>query len=642
MCGIAGIYFFAGGSERRGEVQKTVASLLGGIAHRGPDDRGEITTPAFGMGTARLSIIDLASGHQPMTAGGGRYSISFNGEIYNYLQLRADLIEQGISFDTHSDTEVILNGYLKWGPSVLDRLEGMFAIAIYDAERHELFLTRDRLGQKPLYCYRDDEKIIFCSEVQAMAALDSLQLTVNAQSYWDFLTYRYIPGTATAFERVTKIEPGHFYKVIGTTMEATRYWRIPKAADDTSAPLQGDPAQRFGALFADAVEKRLVADVPVGVVLSGGIDSCAVLMEASKNKSINSYHVHFPGSDEDFNELKYAKLMAKQTGSTLHVVEATEQAFFDQLHDIAAITDEPLADLASVPFKMVCDLAAKDLKVVLSGEGADEVLAGYGYNHIYKRLDRLKMLKKIPGPLRGALKAVMETAYGRPLKIFDEVGVPLDEYGNRLNHNITFQMDQGGKRDLLAGDLHFEDSARYLDAAYADVAAEDPINQILHVISGDWLVEDVLMKSDKVSMSASLEARCPFLDHNLVEFLFRLPGNAKVGNFNGQFQSKVLLRRYLDGKIPSEILSRNKLGFPVPAYSINSDPELDFMHDILGAADCFYPQILGRDAVMGLLGGMKQARSSVQTSIKHFLWSIAVYEIWINNSRQYGNIYKLD
>jgi asparagine synthase (glutamine-hydrolysing) len=628
MCGIAGIFFFAGG-DHRGEVKETVASLLGDLTHRGPDDTGEIAVPAFGMGTTRLAIIDISGGHQPMTAAGGRYSICFNGEIYNYRQIRSALIEVGCVFQTESDTEVILQGYLKWGEKVLDRLEGMFAVAIYDAEHHELLLARDRLGKKPLYYYRDADRLIFCSEVQAIARLDGIRLNVNAQSYWDFLTYRYIPGTATAYERVFKVERGHFYRVSASGMEATLYWRIPREADETAAPPpSGNSARRFGELFATAVEKRLVADVPVSVVLSGGIDSCAVLMEASKHKTIDSYHVHFPSDDEDFNELKYAELMAKRAGSTLHVVEATEQAFFDQLLDIAAITDEPLADLASVPFKMVCDLAAKDLKVVLSGEGADEVLAGYGYHHLPRRLDRLGLLQKLPRPALGILRKIMETACGRPLKIFDEVDVPLARYGKNLNHNITFQMDHGGKLDLLAGDHHFEDSARFLDDEYDAIAAEDPLNQILHVISGAWLVEDVLMKSDKVSMSASLEVRCPFLDHDLVEFLFRLPGKSKVGKFNGQFESKVLLRRYLDGKVPEEILSRRKFGFPVPVYSLHADRELDFMHDILGTANCFYPQILNRDAVMGLLASVKEARSSVQSSIKHFLWSIAIYEIW--------------
>lgn len=627
MCGIAGIYFFDG-KDRQGEVKETVSSLLGGITHRGPDDSGDLVTPAFGMGTTRLSIIDLAGGHQPITAGGGRYSICFNGEIYNYRRIREALLEEGCAFKTESDTEVILQGYLTWGSKVLDRLQGMFAFAIYDSQRHELFLARDRLGQKPLYYYRDGEKIIFCSEVRALARLESLGLSVDAQAYWDFLTYRYIPGTATAFENVSKIEPGHFYTVTAAKMKATRYWQIPKEMDNTGSPPTDDPQLRFGELFAAAVEKRLVADVPVGVVLSGGIDSCGVLMEASKHKPIDSYHVHFPGGDEDFNELEYAKLMAKRAGSSLHVVEANEQAFFDQLQDMAAITDEPLADLASVPFKMVCDLAAKDLKVVLSGEGADEVLAGYGYHHLPRRLGRLGGLKKLPGPVRGALRAIMETAMGRTLKIFDEVSVPMTEYAKHLNHNITFQMSQDSKLGLLSGKTVLEDSARFLDKAYNAVRTEDPLNQILHVISGDWLVEDVLMKSDKVSMSASLEARCPFLDHDLVEFLFRLPGNSKVGNFNGHSESKVLLRRYLEGKVPTEILTRRKLGFPVPAYSITSDRELDFMHDTLAAADCFYPQILNRSAVMTLLDGVKEARSAVQSKIKHFLWSIAVYEIW--------------
>jgi len=634
MCGIAGVFYFA--DEDRGvEVERTVAALLDRTRHRGPDDRGEMTAPAFGMGTTRLAIIDLARGHQPMTAGGERYAICFNGEIYNYRRLRAALIQEGAGFATESDTEVVLQGYLKWGAKVLDRLEGMFAFAIYDRQRHELFLARDRLGKKPLYYYKDADKLIFCSEVQAIAATDGLRLSVDVQSYWDFLTYRYVPGTATAYAGVSKLARGNFCRISRAGMATEKYWEIPGGAD-TPAPAPGEATRRFGALFASAVEKRLVADVPVGVVLSGGIDSCAVLMEASKHKPTDSYHVFFRSDDEDFNELKYAERMARHANSTLHVVEATEQAFLDGLHDLSAVTDEPIADLASVPFKMVCDLAAKDLKVVLSGEGADEVLAGYGYHHLMRRMARLAVLSRLPGPALRALRAVIEAVCGRRLRIFDEVSIPAAEYGRYLNHNITFQMEQGAKRGFSAGDRGFADSARVIADAYDAVKAEDPLNQMLHVISGDWLTEDVLMKSDKVSMSASLEARCPFLDHALVEYLFRLPGNRKVGAFNGRLESKVLLRRYLDGKVPADILSRRKLGFPVPAYSIRSDRELDFMHDILGAADCFYPRILDRVAVLGLLAGARAARSVAQTATKHFLWSVAVFEIWFRRNGKYA------
>lgn len=635
MCGVAGIFFFADGNHS-GEVEQTVAALLDRIRHRGPDDRGEMVTPAFGMGTTRLAIIDLVRGHQPLSAERGRYSICFNGEIYNYRRLRSALIDEGSKFETESDTEVILQGYLKWGSKVLDRLEGMFAFAIYDAERHELFLARDRLGKKPLYYYKDADKLIFCSEVQAMVRLDDLRLSICPQSYWDFLTYRYIPGTATAYERVSKLERGHFCRLNRAGMETEEYWQIPESSDESIPAPPGDLERRFGELFAAAVEKRLIADVPVGVVLSGGIDSCAVLMEASKHRNIDSYHVFFPSNDEDVNELKYAEMMAKWTGSALHVVEATEQAFFDRLHDMAAITDEPLADLASVPFKMVCDLAARDLKVVLSGEGADEVLAGYGYHYLSRRIERLKLLRQLPKPVLNVLRKFIEHACGQRLKIFDELDVPLANYGRYLNHNITFQMDQGAKLELLAGNYSFEDSARVLARAYDAVQSEDPLNQILHVISGDWLTEDVLMKSDKVSMSSSLEARCPFLDHALVEFLFRLTGKSKVGAFNGKIESKVLLRRYLEGKVPAEILARKKLGFPVPAYFIRSERERSFLHDILGAADCFYPRFLRREAVMGLLSKARDDASADQSALKHFLWSVVVFEIWFRSNAKFA------
>jgi asparagine synthase (glutamine-hydrolysing) len=630
MCGIAGIFQFCDNTDHV-SLSKNVKHLLNSIKHRGPDNQGISDQGQCVLGMVRLSIIDIPTGHQPMFSPDNRYSIVFNGEVYNYREIRDGLQKESVTFETNSDTEVILKGYVKYGVKILDLLDGMFAFAIYDSLNEELFIARDRLGKKPLYYYKDSEKLIFCSEVHAISKYIGLDLSLNKQSYWDYLTYRYIPGVDTSYSQIKKFERGEYSLISTSGVTKNSYWSIPR--ESSSEPIReikvDSIADRFGTLFSQSVTKRLVSDVPVGVMLSGGIDSCAVLYEVSKHQPIDSYHVFFDTTDNDYNELKYAKQMAQFSGSPLHVVEATRQDFYDQLLDISKITDEPLSDLASIPFKMVCDLAAKNVKVALSGEGSDEILAGYGINSIQRRLQLLSVLNRVPESIRRWVRVIVEKREGRKIALFDEVGKSIEQWGKNSNYNITYQISHNEKAEFLHADTEHEffDSSRFLHELYDSVEDEDVINQLLHIVSSDWLEQDVLMKSDKVSMSSSLELRCPFLDHHLVEYLFKVPGNFKVGNLNGQHQSKLLLKKYLYGKIPDNLVFRKKLGFPVPSYDLKAQKDVEFMYDILNSDDCYYLQIFQKNKVMKLLDSLKY-NFSESGSLKHFLWSMVVYELW--------------
>lgn len=631
MCGIAGAFFFkeGPGSSR---TQSEVSDLLDAIAHRGPDDRGVAAFDRFAMGMVRLSIIDLSGGNQPIQDSSGRYSIVFNGEIYNYKRLRSELVSQGAEFRTHSDTEVVLQGLLKKGTAYLSELEGMFAFALYDSKNHELLLCRDRLGKKPLYYYQDEDRLVFCSETRALRKDRALSLSIDPQSYWDYLTFRYVPGENSIFNGVLKLPSAHFARVGAQGIRLERYWNFPSASEVIPGRAQSELDRDFGQLFAEAVEKRLVADVPVGVVLSGGLDSCAVLYEAARNRKIDSYHVFFRTDLENYNELKYAKTAAEHLGSKLSVVEVTEDQFIANIGKLHAITDEPISDLSAVPYKAVCDLAASEIKVVLSGEGSDEVLAGYGLQATYQRLRLLKLIQANPFLKRLASVTLRSLPGKAHLARF--VDVPVQDWGRASRFNITFQIDQDAKKSLtFKNSASYLDSARFLDAHYASAAQRDELNQLLYVISKDWLVDDVLMKSDKVSMSSSLEVRSPFLDHRLVEFMFKVSGSQKVGFLNGKFRSKVLLRRYMKGKLPDEILYRKKLGFPVPAYLLQAQVYRDFVLEALNSSSAFYGSILDKSRVLELYDRALREPPEMESHTKHLLWTIANFEHWYRESQ---------
>ena len=442
--------------------------------------------------------------------------------------MKKELENFNFKFTTNSDTEVVLYSYIKWGEKFVEKLDGMFSIIIYDKVYDELIVCRDRFGKKPLYYYKDNKQIIICSEVKAINDLknkNSLNLSLNTQAYWDYLTYRYIPGEQTSYRNIYKFDRGSVYKIQKDKISKRKYWSVNfKETKNLSIKSK---KEKFKEIFENSVKKRLIADVPVGVILSGGLDSSAVLYAASKYQKINSYHVCFKNENENFNELRYAKKVAEHLNSNLKVIEIDDKMFLDKLSQINKYTDEPLSDLASIPLKFVSDLAAQDVKVVLSGEGADELMAGYDLYNVQKNIDRLRNLNRYK-PFSMMLKKIFRLFFSKKFYVLDKIGINHKNYANEVFKNITYQITDKEKISLLKSkDSKYLRSERFFEQSYLKSKDLDQINQILYTISKEWLVENVLMKSDKVTMSSSIECRCPFLDKDLAEFFFEQSGREK-------------------------------------------------------------------------------------------------------------------
>jgi asparagine synthase (glutamine-hydrolysing) len=627
MCGIAAIYNI---KESKEDNLISIKKILQSINHRGPDQQNHILVNQCYLGIARLSIIDLKNGNQPIVDSTKRFHIVFNGEIYNYLFLKKALENLNFSFKTNSDTEVVLYSYIQWGEKFAEKLDGMFSIIIYDKINNELIICRDRFGKKPLYYYKDDKKIIICSEVKAISDLrkeNLLDLKLNNQGYWDYLTYRYIPGNQTSYKNIFKFDRGSIYKIQNNKISKKKYWKIN--FKDTKNETLETKNFNFKKLFENSVKKRLISDVPVGVILSGGLDSSAILYSASKYQKINSYHVCFKNETDNYNEYKYAKKIAKHLNSNLKVIEIDDYMFLDKLGHINKYTDEPISDLASIPLKFVSDLAAKEVKVVLSGEGADEIMAGYDLYNVQKNIKYLQNLNKYK-PISIIIKKIFRLFFSKKFSALDKIGLNHENYASQVFKNITYQISDAEKTSLLKfKDNTFLKSERFIEKNYLECKNLDQINQILYVISKEWLIENVLMKSDKVTMSSSLECRCPFLDKDLTDFYFQMSGKEKIYNNKGKLDQKILLKEYLKGNVPNDIINRKKLGFPVRAYNLDKKIYKDFLFDHLSSQKTYYENFFIKKEILNKVDlSIKQKNEN----IKNFLWSIVIYEIWKKNN----------
>ena len=562
MCGIVGLI----GSFSREEGAAVCTRMNEAIAHRGPDDHGDFATDGFAFAMRRLSIIDLSGGHQPMWGEGpDAVGIVFNGEIYNYLEIREKLAAAGHRFSTRSDTEVILRLYEAEGIEGLSRLHGMFAICIYDPRNRVVHLIRDRLGIKPLYYGRKNGTLFFASEIKAIIAAMGERPDLNRQALHHYLTFRFVPSPLSIWQDIAKLEPGHRLSVDLDSRRETivRTWN----ADENPEAL--DPGRdylaEFEELFLSAVDKRLIAsDVPVGVFLSGGLDSSAIGAAAIElgHKNFHTFSIGFREGGE-FSELRYARMVAERIGSQHHEVQIGAQEFVDFLPRLVYITDEPLADHAGVPLNYVSELARKYVKVVLSGEGSDEILAGYRMNESAAHLDRLQLLYRLtPGPLRSVLAALAPTSARAALEAM--VGSDWSHYyRNRASYFIKAWSEE--EKTAFWGHGHnLASTDELIRSWYDDAPAHHPLAQFLQVLRRQWLVEDLLNKADKISMANALELRVPFLDHLLVEWSARLPIEWKVGSRRGGYTSKRVLREFCSKRLPAEILTRPKQGFPVP------------------------------------------------------------------------------
>ena len=562
MCGIVGI----AGHLGQQRLHSAVRAMTGAVAHRGPDDEGIWVGEGVAFGIRRLSIIDLAGGHQPMWDQATGIGIVYNGEIYNYKSIRSSLETSGIYFHTTSDTEVVLQSLADSGPQAVHQWNGMFAVAAWNNRERRLTLIRDRVGVKPLYYYWDGTVLMFASEIKALLASDVFRRRLNPQAIWDFLTYGYVPGPETIWQNVWKLPPGHILEWSpGGAPRISQYWQTDVVSPDDPVDIE-QQTKEFEELFLDSVSAHLLtSDVPVGVMLSGGLDSSAIAAAAVElgQKRFHTFSVAFSDGG-DYSELEYSRSVADHLGLETHEVVVDQRSFLELLQDAVRAADEPLADPTIAPLLAVTRLTHGHVKVALSGEGSDEILAGYELHRTQRRFETVRHIQRVPQPLlmlmSGGLR-LFSDEYARKLE--DIARVPLSHRNLLTNNHMTWYWTQQEKASLWPA-FDGRDSAFVLRAMYAQAKSRDPLDQMLSVFQKSWLVDDLLMKADKMSMAASLEVRVPFLDYRLVTWANRQPTGAKIGRLHGQTVTKRVLRRFAEKRLPRSIVQRPKRGFPVP------------------------------------------------------------------------------
>ena len=566
MCGINGIAL-SNRSNRRLDAELLVR-MRDCLVHRGPDDDGLFLDRNVGLGHRRLSIVDVAAGHQPMTNEDGTLHIVYNGEVYNHADYRADLEARGHVYETRCDTETILHLYEEYGDRCVDYLRGMFAFAIWDQKKQELFIARDRLGVKPLYyALTSDGSLYFGSEIKSLLVAGAVTPELNYPALPDYLANHATSGEETLFTGIKRLLPGHTLLWRDGHVEIKKYWDL-KFTDSTS-PERSDKeyVAEWLDLFRTSVRLRLMADVPLGMFLSGGIDSSAIaaMMSTMVNEPIKTFSVAF--AEREANELEYARLVANKFKTDHHEIVVSPEEFFNALPQLIWHEDEPLAHPASVPLYFVSLLASRHVKVVLTGEGSDEMLAGYyRYRKTVYNLSFGNRYERMTTPsVRGLVKRTVENMpvgggvkrkLGRtflclPSNLeslyFDNFAVFQRSKQARLLSNTTRELT--GPLDPYSG----------IHSLLADSDADTLLNQLLYADTKTYLHE-LLMKQDQMSMAASIESRVPFLDHKLVELTASLPERMKLRGVT----TKYILRESMKGILPDPILTRSKMGFPVP------------------------------------------------------------------------------
>lgn len=629
MCGICGIAF-SSRSERRVE-RRVLERMRDVLRHRGPDDCGLFLDGNVGFGHQRLSIVDVSGGHQPMLSDDETLCIVYNGEVYNHPMLRTELEAQGHRYRTRCDTETVLHLYAAHGSNTPRYLRGMFAFAIWDRTRRELLLARDRFGVKPLYyVLTPDGSLYFASEIKALLAANAVSPQLRVGALPDYLANHAPSGTDTLFDGVRRLPPGNTLRWRDGAVQIEPYWDLAPAFDskDSALRTECDLVAEFGSRFREAVELRLMADVPLGVFLSGGIDSAAIAatMTDLVDAPVRTFSVAF--AERDANELAYARLVAERFRTDHHEVVVSPADFFSRLGQLVWQEDEPIAHPSSVALYFVSRLAAEHVKVVLTGEGSDEMLAGYGrYRTTVYNLALGRWYERLaPQPLRAAVRALVGTTSRRA-----ELGrkaartplyLPADVTSLYLDNFAVFSCAWQAR--LLRPALRENIGAANLNpytvqhAQLERMAGRSLLVRLLYADVKTYLHE-LLMKQDQMSMAASIESRVPFLDHPLAEFAAALPDRLKLRGFT----TKHVLRAAMRGILPPEIIERRKMGFPVPVGRWVRAPFRWLVDEfVLGeralARDLFEPAVV-RQLVAAHQAGENHSER---------LWSLINFEVW--------------
>jgi len=601
------------------------------IAHRGPDGAGLYQGMGVGLAHRRLSIVDLAQGQQPMYSHDRRFVIVYNGEVFNHPALKTELEAAGVRYRTHSDTETVLHLYERLGERAVDRMRGMFALAIWDSLERRLFLARDRYGVKPLYyVHRPDGTLIFGSEIKALLPALGDRPELNREALPDFLANHAPSGEATLFTGIMRLAPGHTLTWQNGRITIRRYWDLP-VAQSSEGPPPGSRAERalvaeFRERFTEAVRLRLMSDVPLGMFLSGGIDSAAITsaMATLVKEPIRTFSVAF--AEREANELEYARLVAKAYRTEHRETVVSPAEFFAELPRLVWHEDEPIAHPSSIALYFVSRLAARHVKVVLTGEGSDETLAGYNRYRVTEYNARLGALYRrcVPGLARRGLSLALESLpttsrlRQRAARTFLMRGAGLDE----LYFDNFAVFGRVAQRALLSPELRAQlapvDPYAAYHRALARVGGRPLLSQLLYADVKTYLHE-LLMKQDQMSMAASIESRVPFLDHPLTEWVAALPQTMKLRGTT----TKWILRQAMQGRLPAPILARRKMGFPVPVGSWLQGPWRPLLGEYVTG-----PRARARGFFE--VGTVNRLVSEHVRGINHTerLWALLTFEIW--------------
>ena len=625
MCGINGIAF---SSRSRRVIDRGVLERMRDvITHRGPDDDGLLIDGPVGLGHRRLSIVDVAAGHQPMTNEDGTLHIIFNGEIYNHAEYREQLEARGHVYTTHCDTETILHLYEEHGARCIEYLRGMFAFAIWDKRRRELFIARDRLGVKPLYyAHTDDGSLYFGSEIKTLLTANAVKPEINFSALPDYLANHAPSGEETLFRGVKRLLPGHTLLWRDGQVDIKRYWDVSFAKSDESSRRDQDYIDEWSDLFRTSVRLRLMADVPLGMFLSGGIDSSAIaaVMSGMVNEPIKTFSVAF--KEREANELEYARIVAEAYKTNHREVVVSPEDFFDALPKLVWHEDEPLAHPSSVALYFVSQLAAKHVKVVLTGEGSDEMLAGYARykKTIYNLALGVRYHRLMPGGIRAVIRNRIE---GLP---------PSSKVRHKLRRTfLSVQPDIASiyfdnfavfpralQSDLLTSEAC--ERAGALDPyigvheALGRTDAKSLLDSLLYADIKTYLHE-LLMKQDQMSMAASIESRVPFLDHKLVELTATLPERLKLRGWT----TKYVLRKAMKGILPEAVLSRPKMGFPVPIGKWFRGENRSVINEYVLSDRTLSRGLFEGDFVRSLV-----QRHQIGQDHSERLWALVNFEMW--------------
>lgn len=621
MCGIVGIYHF---DSERPVLEADLRAMADRIVHRGPDDAGYHIEANVGIGMRRLSIIDVGGGHQPIYTPDGRYVIVFNGEVYNFQEERKVLERRGHVFGTHTDTEVVLHLYAEHGLAFTDHLNGMFGLAIWDRTKRELVVVRDRIGIKPLYYYRDDRILLFASEIKAILAYPGIRAELDLEGLGAYLRYGFTPSPYTLFKGIRKLAPAHRLRLRGRVMEDVEYWRLSYGAKFTES--EGELKERLYALLGDSVRRQMIADVPLGAFLSGGIDSSGIvhLMSEIASGPVSTYSIGFGEGYEAYNELDAANRFASDYGTSQHgiVVKPDVTTLFPKL--IAAL-DEPVADSSFLVTYLVAKLARESVTVILSGVGGDELFGGYR-RYLNVTLGRymrwtpkavrsgllVPLLRKLPVDRNSALLNMFRLARA----YLDVSDLPATEQYGRY----TQLFDNDFAHELSPRAAAVPD---YYSRYFNECETGDLLDKLMYFDLKMSLPEQLLMLTDKMTMAVSLEARVPFLDHRVVEFAARLPARLKVKGMKLRHLQKETFR----GRLPDYVFAQKKKGFGAPIGAWFRGELRHLVDDLLGDSFLAAQGIFNAGMISGLVRDhdLKRADHSDQ------LLALIVFQHWFRS-----------